>query len=982
MRGPASRHYALGTLIVALALFVARPSRAGDPYVRWYTLASPHFRVHFHAGIEPVAQKVASVAESAYARLTPELGFVPRRVTEVVLTDQSEFANGVASPLPYPAVLLYVTAPDDMSSLGDYDDWVTELVTHEFTHILHLQNTSGLPAVYNTIFGPTLAPNQEQPHWIIEGLAVAMETEHTTAGRLRGSQFDMFLRADVLEGRIRRLDEISNLPRRYPGATLWYLYGAKFVGWIVSIYGSDVFSAVATDYGAQVIPYAVNRSIRRATGRTYEELYRGFLVNMERRYRAQVAEVARRGLREGRRLTAHGYGALDPRFVPAACGGVRRVTYVREDGDGLPGIYSVPLDGKSVEGREELVARTAGRSHAYAPDCSLVFDSILPSRRLYGFSDLVRLPPGERSPAGTEKNRERLTTSRRAHDVNVSPDGRFVTYVTNDRGTTTLRLAELTADHRIVNERALVPSGRFEQAYTPRFSPDGRRIAYATWTDGGYRDVRIVDIDGRHLVELFHDRAIDQQPVWSPDGKTLFFTSDRTGIANVYAYELATGRLRQVTNVRTGAYMPAPSPDGKTLVYVGYTSDGFDLYEMPLDEAAFLDALPASTERAASVPPASGRYAVEPYAALPTLSPRSFRISYGTGTFGPALDLSTFGQDAIGRHAFNLALGIQTRTGDLLGSLDYAYYRLPFDFHASLFRSAAYREDYRVGAEATRVVEHQIGATTGVGLGVPGAFDGQGVDLSYTLAYWNHERPMPRLLDPASSVPVEPPTGVIGIVRLAYAYASASGTPLGISLERGLRLDLAADLADPAWGSEDTLTAFSGTLRGYVPMPWLRHHVLALALSGGSAVGSYTRYGLYSTGGFTAESAVNAYTSGVRQSAFVLRGYDPGQFTGSNYNLLNVEYRFPIAYPDRGLSTLPLFLSTLSGAAFFDWGGAYDAMNFRHPGEVLHPAVGAELWVNFTLFYFTGANLRLGVARGLDDEAKGTQGYFVAASGF
>ena len=81
------------------------------------------------------------------------------------------------------------------------------------------------------------------------------------------------------------------------------------------------------------------------------------------------------------------------------------------------------------------------------------FDGLLPSARRYFWNDLSRLPPGERSPAGTENVRERLTTSRRARDVDVSPDGRAVVYVTNDRGTTTLRIAELDAEHRLRNER-------------------------------------------------------------------------------------------------------------------------------------------------------------------------------------------------------------------------------------------------------------------------------------------------------------------------------------------------------------------------------------------------------------------------------------------------------------------------------------------------------------------------------------------------
>lgn len=968
--------------LLLACLFWPRQARAGDPYLLWYTLESPHFRVHFHGGLERVAQKAANVAETAYARLVPELGLTPRVRTEIVLTDTVEAANGFASTLPYPVVTLYVSAPDDMSALGDYDDWLTELVTHEFAHILHLSHVSGVPGLVNRVLGPTLVPNQQQPNWIIEGLAVAMETEHTTGGRLRGSQFEMFLRADVLAGKFARLDEISHLPRRWPGGTLWYLYGSKFVGWIASIYGPEIFASVAADYGAQVVPYGVNRAIRRATGRTYSELYAAWQLDVERQYRAEKARVEARGLREGRRLTRNGWDASGPRFVPAACSREPSLVYVKHDADEPGGVYSVALGAKPGDAGE-LLARSSGRTALFGPDCSLYFDSFAPSGRSYLFSDLFRLAPGERSPSGHEKNRQRLTLGQRARDLDVSADSRHVAYVTNDRGTSTLRIARLTPNHRLEGERTLVRSAEFEQAFTPRFSPDGTRVAYGTWTAGGYRDIRVVDLATGRFFELWHDRAVDQQPTFSPDGKTLYFTSDRSGIANVYAYDLATGALAQVTNVLTGAYMPAISPDGKTLVYLGYDSEGWDLHALPLVPARFLPAEPPAFERHEPASVATRQYPVHEYRALSTLAPRSWTFSLGTGTFGNALTLSTSGSDAIGRHAYLASVTLEDRHVAPLGAIDYAYSRLPFAFRASLFRSAAPRLDYRTGDEPRRVVEHQTGATTGVAFPVPGEFDVQNVSLSYTLAHWDHERPLGPRLDPYSPLPYEPQRGFIGLVRLGYDLSNASATPGAISLERGFRLAIAADLADPAWGSESTLTAFSGAVAAYVPLPFLRHHVLALGLSGASATGSYTRSGYYSTGGFADTPPLDTLTSGIRQTGFVLRGYEPGQFAGTNFALFNAEYRFPIAYVDRGLSTLPGFLRTLSGTLFFDWGGTYDVLDLERPYDAFHVGVGGELWIDFLLEYVTGGELRLGLAKGLDSEArKNLQVYFVAASSF
>ena len=204
-------------LLVALSLgFWVSPARAGDPRLQWYTLETPHFRINFHGGLEPLARRAGFIAENAYTVLGQHLDQRPSEVVDILLTDDTDFANGSAGAVPYNAIRLFATAPDDMSALGDYDDWLNELITHEYTHILHVDNVSGLPALLNKVIGKTAVPNQWQPRWILEGLAVAMETAHTSGGRLRSSQFDMFLRADVLEGHVAGLDQMSGSPRRFP----------------------------------------------------------------------------------------------------------------------------------------------------------------------------------------------------------------------------------------------------------------------------------------------------------------------------------------------------------------------------------------------------------------------------------------------------------------------------------------------------------------------------------------------------------------------------------------------------------------------------------------------------------------------------------------------------------------------------------------------------------------------------------------------
>lgn len=980
-----ARRLALTGVSVVLSVCWGGTAHAGDPYLGWSTVKTPHFRVHYHSGLEDVAQRTASSAEGVYQRLVPQLAWAPRQVTELVITDNTDSANGSASTLPYNIVRLFATAPDDMSPLGDYDNWINELVTHEYTHILQIDNTSGLPALGNAILGKTFAPNQAQPRWVLEGLAVVMETQHTSGGRLRSSQFDMLLRADVLEGRLARLDQISNPARRWPGGNLWYLYGANFIGWIVDTYGPNTFAAVAADYGASVIPWGINRAIRRVTGRTYEELYEGWRASLEKKYAEQARAVNARGLREGRQLTARGFNAATPRFVPDCDGsGKNVVAYERDDGHTTPGIYTISLDAPKPDDTAEMLARSNGRGLGFDRDCSLYFDNPAGTRRLYVFNDLMRQPAGTRSPAGTERNRQRLTIGARASAPDVSPDGQSIAYVTNRAGTSTLRIAELSPEHELVNERRLVPSAQFEQAYTPRFSPDGKQLAYSAWARGGYRDIRIVDVATGAFYEVTHDRALDQQPTWSPDGKTLYFVSDRSGIANIYAYDLASHALSQVSNVLSGAYMPAVSNDGKRLVYVGYHSHGFDLYELPLDSARFLPALDAPNDRGNEREPTlSQSWPVEPYNPLPSMRPRAYTLAYGPGTWGDTLTVGTSGSDAIGRHGFAAQLLVPTREdSSITGSGSYVYNRLPFSLQISAYRAAAPRNDYRYGNQRPITTEHQTGVTTGISWGVPGEFDSQSVSLSYSLIHYDRDLPVGTAADPYSLVTVLPDRGYLGLVHLGYSYSNAQGSAYGISAEKGFSIGLGLDEAAYVLGSESTLTAVGGAITAYQLMPWARHHVLALGLSAGTSLGSYARRGLYSTGGFVDVSLYDQYQNVVRQGAFVLRGYKPGQFIGTTYNLLNAEYRFPIWYADRGISTLPAFLRTVSGVVFFDYGGAYNKLDPNDPLAVFHPSIGAELWLDAITAYFLQNNLRLGFARGLDDQNQGFQTYAVLVSAF
>ncbi len=976
---------ALVTLVLVLG--ASAPARAvSDPTLSWYTIETPHFRITYHSGIEPVAQHVANVCEGIYATMSAAVGWTPGEPTEIILSDFSESANGSAGALPFSAIRLIVTAPEDMSPLGDVDDWFLELVTHEYTHILHTDHIRGIPALVNAVVGKTLAPNQVQPRWILEGLGVYMESARTSAGRLRNSQWDMFMRADVLGDNVATIDQLSNSVRRWPQGNLYYLYGSYFTDWIADTYGEEALRKMADDYGKQLIPWGFNRSIRRATGKTFLELYDPWVESMRTQYGAQAAEVRKNGVREGTRLTTAGQIARYPRWIPKNAwpeyaGGL---LYYRDDQHSRAGLVALPVqrDGKGAvvaakesEKRSEHVARTIGETvSSFQPNGGVVFGTQEIAKNVFLFEDLERMEPGKRSSFGTQDGgRTLITKGLRASDPSVSPDGRRVVYTINGSSTRSIHVADLTSTG-LENARPLVSTAFFEQSFTPRWSPDGTHIAYSVWKRGGYRDIRYVDVETGTYRDITFDRAVDGSPSFSADGRWLYFHSDRTGIPNVYAWEVGTDRFKQVTNVLTGAYMPEPSPDGKTLAYVGYTTAGFDLFAMPIDESAWTEATPYVDQRpvAATIP--TKTWPAKKYSPWRTLIPRRYGIQITEGSFGRSVIMTAQQADLTGFHSVAVQSITELEKPELQGSIGYTYARLPFDASFQILRSITPRVGFGLGQYRPIFVQEVTAFGTSIAYTQANAYDTRSYIASYSVGRTGAKLDIPAdKIDPYET-PAYPVRGLTTSMHLGYSYSNAERYLYSVGAERGFSLGLAFDLTDPRLGSDFTGFVTNGDLSVYYLMPWLKHHSVALHAGAGTSGGQFPGRGAFYVGSFVELPVVDTVRNVLIQGGITLRGYPPVIEAGRSYTLGNIEYRFPIVNVDRGPSTLPFFLNRVTGNVFFDYGSAFDQFTDAH----FKSGTGAELWFDTTLGYIAAFTFRIGYARGL---ASGgiDKTYFVAA---
>lgn len=928
MRRPClSRLWLLLFLLPTLGLRAA----SYPPELRFRTLRGPRLSVHYPVGLEAQARQALDLAEQILPQLEARFATrVPR--VQVVLADVDDDPNGFAVPLPYPLVQLHAAAPDGSEGFGNLEGWLRLVLTHELTHVVHLNESRGLVSLGRKLFGraPFAFPNALTPTWLIEGLATEQETQGTSFGRGRDADARSVLRMAALEGRFPGEDRPVLGLDAWPAGQASYLFGQAFLH---DLEGSraGLLPRLTRAQSGKVIPFFDDLTAKEVTGRSFHAAWKDWAARQRVAFGAEARARRELGLTAQRALTTRGIRQGGPRFSPDGA----LVAYTSRTLTRAPELRVMMASDGS---RDRRVAERLGGEHlAFTPDGrALVYDEPEVERlyHVWGGLRLVDIASGRR---------RWIARGLRARDPDVSRAGR-VAYVERLADRSELALIGLDGAGR----RLLTSSAPETQWSAPRFSPDGRTLAAARWRPGGWLDLALVDVESGDVRELLRDRARDLEPAFTPDGRALVFRSDRDGVSELYALRLADGALSRLTRTLGGVSQPDLAGDGRRLVFASYSSRGYDLALADVDLAtappaeAFLDSLPPPQPDPAPVAARDGAYRPGstlwprfwvPYAA--TVDDQ-WRVGLATGAFDPLL-----------RHAWGLELhgGIETERLGARGFWQYDRFRptllASFEDVSDPSERFGRLRTQNVTLRASLPLVRRLRAAQAVSLA------------------WRFERQSQ--LDVPTAQPFD-----LGGLELAWAYGSARELPYSISPVDGWRARVAYLLEDPALGSSVALGKLQAQTRGYLRLG--DEGVLALQASGGTTFGRPTFLRSWSVGGFPAGSSFDV----VGTNAAVLRGYPDDFESGRHFVQGSLEYRRPLLHPQAGWRTFPTFVRHLHAAAFVDAGHAWSA-GFAAGDLKLGAglALGADVYLGHGL-PLTGT---LGVARGFDEGGE-TRAYF------
>ncbi len=143
-----------------------------------------------------------------------------------------------------------------------------------------------------------------------------------------------------------------------------------------------------------------------------------------------------------------------------------------------------------------------------------------------------------------------------------SPDSRRLAYVSFEGNRSSIFIQTLRTGNRIQVSSKPGING------APAFSPDGRKLVLTLGGLDGNLDIHVLDINSRQSTRITTHRAIDTEGSWSPDGRYIYFTSDRAGGPQIYRVSANGGTPERVTFEGSYNARPRLSPDGSKLAMV------------------------------------------------------------------------------------------------------------------------------------------------------------------------------------------------------------------------------------------------------------------------------------------------------------------------------------------------------------------------------------------------------------------------------
>lgn len=541
--------------------------------MEWSYIQTPHFDVYFYGGGEPIAYYAADVAEKSYDQISYQLDWrLSKRVSILVYNSHNDFQQ------------TNVTLGYLQEGIGGFTELFKNRVVlpfegsyEQFRHVLHHELTHAI--VNDLIFGGNVQSivsgkmRVNIPLWLSEGYAEYSSLDWD-------SRADMIIRDAAISG--------SLPPVQYLSYYMAYKGGQSVVRYIGETFGVERIGEIFHDTRhfkdvPKALEHTLHLDLETLTEKWHFSVRKDYWPDIEGRDNLDDL---------GQRLTDHSETQNYFNVSPAISPNGGKVAFL-SDRSGYADIYVMSSDDgrelkKIISGQrtaelEELKWLSPGLS--WAPDNRhLVFAA------KSGNEDALVFYDTEKETKHTHKlGLDGIFTA------SWSPDGQYVAFSGLKDGASDLFL------YNIKSKKVTQLTYDLFSDTRPTWSPDGSELAFVS--DRGEQlltgvvsprspqardllkkhdfrstDIYTLNLESTQIKRITNSPGSEDSPSYANTSSKLAYTSDRSGIWNIYFYDLETSTETAITDIMTGIFQISWSKDDSRLVFAGYEKGGWDIF--------------------------------------------------------------------------------------------------------------------------------------------------------------------------------------------------------------------------------------------------------------------------------------------------------------------------------------------------------------------------------------------------------------------
>ncbi len=553
-------------LLIILSLFTVISAQSTSawsgrvhPELKWKTISTKHFNVHYHQGIEDIAKEGALLAEHYRPTLLAQMDVdtIPR--IDIIFTTEDEIMNGFATWMYN--TFIWVDQ-NDASIWLEKEKWLQQVLAHELQHIVLLHKTkSWFPDPLARLFSGI-------PSWVVEGTA-EYETESW-----RPYRADLSHKIHVLKNKMNSMDP------HHDGFS-------KMLYWADRFGDSTITQTLA--YRNNLKLFSFGAGFKKATGISvsqFNEDWRRHMNTYYYGYRSQketykeIGEVFTLPINKMQSFTFYpdsnqiaflgllDKGQFDTSLIIAKRDTAKererfedweeRIKKLKEKEkktkkDSLA--LEKPYKEKVVWKKDEVDfgqfhknmdwskdgKKIAYSKYHYGKNQSMVYDIKIYDTETKAHRWLTKSIRGT-YPVWMDS----VTIAFVAYHKNVSN-----IYTLNIAGGEPKRLTNFTNNTQIV---------------FPSLSHDGQSLAFAMNPENGNMDIYTLHLQTNSLKRITTDTMADIGPVWHPNGLSISYTSNTSGVPNIQTVDLKTGTIIANTDAGDGIWTEQWMPKDSLLI--------------------------------------------------------------------------------------------------------------------------------------------------------------------------------------------------------------------------------------------------------------------------------------------------------------------------------------------------------------------------------------------------------------------------------